>query len=435
MELEPLLDALAGFGSGGVRVRDWRIHATDVRRLTLGVKDAHAGGPHAPLALKRGAGARFLVVWSDGRVSRGYLERSQVEDQPHRALEEARRAAYDDPDAARVSGPAEFSQVELHDADTAAAARGDTAVLARRLAGLRGAIATPEVRTWSGSFSFALGRERVVTSAGLDAGETATSASWHVTLNGEAGAGHAARRVEPYVEFDARLARLLDTARALLVTAAPFPGGVRPLILHPRVVEEYVLDTLLANLSGETVAHGEGRFRREDFDSGRPVLREDLRLSVDPLQPFRSGAYRFTAEGVPAARCTYIETGRLIQPILDLKYAHRLGRPPTPLPLAADCLFLEGPPVLSLEQALERACGGALVLSVLGVHTQDSASGDFSLAAPQALRIDAAGPAGKLRATISGNLFDVLRDERLALVRFPGEHTPGLVFDCRLDPG
>ena len=434
MELEPLLAALREYRSGGVRVRDFRIHATDAGRLALGVKDAHAGSPHAPLALKRGAGARFLVVWSDGPVSRGYLERTQVEDEPRRALEDARHAAYDDPDAARVVGPAEFPEVELHDGHTADAARGDTRALAGRLARLRQHIDAPGVRTWSGSFSFAEGRERVVTSAGLDASETSTSASWHVTLNGEAGAGHAARRVEPEAEFDARLGRLLDTARALLVAAEPFPGGRRPLILHPRVVEEYVLGTLLANLSGETVAHGEGRFRREDFDSGRPVLREDLGLRLDPLQPFRSGAYRFTAEGVPAARCTFIEAGRLVQPILDLKYAHRLGRPPTPLPLAADCLFLEGPPVLSLEEALEGSRGGVLVLAVLGVHTQDSASGDFSLAAPQALRIDGARLGGKLRATISGNVFEVLRGERLALVRFEGEHTPGLAFDCRLDP-
>ena len=78
------------------------------------------------------------------------------------------------------------------------------------------------------------------------------------------------------------------------------------------------------------------------------------------------------------------------------------------------------------------AHGGALVLSVLGIHTQDSASGDFSLSAPQVLRIDN-GLDGRTRATISGNLFEVLRSDALQLVDFEGEHTPGMLFPCRID--
>jgi PmbA protein len=77
---------------------------------------------------------------------------------------------------------------------------------------------------------------------------------------------------------------------------------------------------------------------------------------------------------------------------------------------------------------------GALVLAVLGVHTQDRASGDFSLSAPQVLRVRGGKYVGRMRATISGNLFDLLRDDRLHLVRFPGEHSPGLLVSCRLDP-
>ena len=46
-----------------------------------------------------------------------------------------------------------------------------------------------------------------------------------------------------------------------------------------------------------------------------------------------------------------------------------------------DTIFLEGPPATDLDDAVALADGGALVLSVLGVHTQDFTSGDFSLSA------------------------------------------------------
>jgi PmbA protein len=216
--------------------------------------------------------------------------------------------------------------------------------------------------------------------------------------------------------------------------AEPADGGEQRVILHPRVVEAYVQDTLLQNLSGATVYHGDGHFRAAEFGSGRPVLREDLTLRLDPLQPLRSGSYRFTSQGLPAERCTYIEKGCLRRPVLDLKYARRLGLPPTPLPYAMDSLYLEGPPPLELDAALESVGNGALVLAVLGVHTQDSASGDFSLSAPQVLCVQGGRCAGRMRATISGNLFDQLRSDDLSLVRFEGEHTPGLLIRCRLDP-
>ena len=197
-----------------------------------------------------------------------------------------------------------------------------------------------------------------------------------------------------------------------------------------------MLGVLLHNLSGSAVADDEGRFSRDAFGSEDPVLREDLTLRLDPLQPLRGGSYRFTAEGVPSGRITYLDRGRLRSPVLNRKYARRLGLAPTPIPFGMDALHFEGRAPLDREAALAEAAGGALILSVLGVHTQDFASGDFSLSAPQALALDGSpgGYAGRLRCTISGNLFELLNDERTAFVDFPDEHVPGLLVHARLDP-
>jgi PmbA protein len=234
--------------------------------------------------------------------------------------------------------------------------------------------------------------------------------------------------------FTARLDRLVDYVLSLRKLAAARTGGVVPVLLHPDVVEDYVIGVLLHNLDGPQVAHGTGAFRREAFDARERVLREDLTLRTDPLVPMAAGSYRFSQEGLPAGACAYIRGGRLESPMLDTKYARRLGRPPTAFPAAMDTLFLEGGVTLDYDEALGRAGGGGIVLSVLGVHTQDFTSGDFSLSAPQTLAVGPGGVGGRLRATISGNLFGLLRSEEMALVRFPGEHTPGILVPCRLDP-
>jgi PmbA protein len=280
----------------------------------------------------------------------------------------------------------------------------------------------------------ASGASRVVTSAGLDVTGKGTSAGWSATFDGEFGSGYSARRIQPFAAFESRIDRLVGFVLALRSAAGVRPGGVLPVLLHPDVVEDYVLGALLHNLDGAQVAHGTGAFRREQFGSQAPVLREDLTLRTDPLVPMAAGAYRFTPEGLPARPCVFIDRGRLSTPVLDLKYARRLGLAPTAAPAGSDTIFLEGPPRIPYEDATGMASGGALVLSVLGVHTQDFTSGDFSLSAPQTLALGPAGITGRLRATISGNLFELLRSPELKLVDFPGEHVPGLLVRCRLDP-
>ena len=418
----------------GVGIREWSVYFSESCGLSLGVKDRQVGNAHVPLKLSETCGAHYRLIWEDGKVSRGYAERRMLEQDPESALTQARSAAYDDPDAAWVLGPAPIPDVEMFDRAAADLAAGDTASIAPRLASVQRRVEERNFRTWSGSFSAGAGQSRLVTSAGLDVTGQGTVTGWHVTVNGEVGDGFGARVAESRQDFEARLDRLMDTVEQMNHPAESLEGGMHPVLLHPNVVEGYVLDTLLSNMSGNAVAHGEGHFQREQFGSDKPVLREDISLRLNPLQPLKRGSYRFTSEGVPAAPCTYIERGRLIQPLLDMKYARRLGLEPNPLPMGTDTLSFEGAVALELEAAFTEAAGGALILSVLGAHTQDSASGDFSLSAPHALALDPGGPAGRLRATISGNLFEILASDGLRFVRFQGEPTPGLLFPCRLDP-
>jgi len=428
------IDALRSSRPDGIGAAEWSLYATETRRITLQTKDRETGNAHVPLTITDSAGGRYLIVWEDGLVSRGGLERHDLEQGAASAIALARAAAYDDADAAAVLGPAEFAAVELHDGKTARVAAGDVGPLAERWRLVRKTVEGGEFATWSGAIHASAGEALVATSRGLDVSVQTTQVRWHVSIDGEVGAGHSARAFESRDDFSARLERLAGCAALLRKPAGPMVPGVHDLILHPGVVEDLVLATLLHHLDASTIAHGEGHFRREQFGSSGPVLREDLSLRLDPLLPLRSGSYRFTREGLPAKGCVFVDRGRLKTPVAGLKYARRLGIPPTPIPYGSDTLFLEGPEPLREREAQARAEGGALVLSVLGVHTLDLASGDFSLSAPQTLRLGAAGPEGRLRGTISGNLFEILRSDSLHLVRFEGEHTPGLLVRCRLDP-
>jgi PmbA protein len=432
--LDRFIEKLQAFRSDGQAIRDWSVYQSESRRLSLGTKDRQTGVVHAPLTVSEGCGARYLLVWTDGRISRGSLERRQLDQDADTALAQARSVSFEDPDSDQVQGPGEFPEVDLCDNGVARLAGGEVGPLVRRLAAIRRLVEDGQFKTWSGSFGGSEASVRLRTSRGLDLGGQGTSFGWHATLNGEIGDGFGARTMDTDQEFAERLDRLSDLAQRLGVPGESPAGGVMPVLMHPNVVENFVLGTLLGNLQGSTVVNGEGYFRKEQFGSSDPVLRSDLNLRLDPLVPMKSGSYRFTSEGVPAGRCNFIEFGRLVRPVLNLKYARRFGGSPTPVPTGMDTLHLEGPPELTEQGGYDAATGGVLVLSVLGAHTQDASSGDFSLSAPQALGITGGKPAGRLRGTLSGNLFDLLRSEDLTLVRFEGEHTPGLLANCRFDP-
>jgi len=189
VNLDLLLEALAA----APEVRAWSVGAAERRRLSLGVKDRQAGGPHAPIDLAESCAARYLLVWTDGKVSKGSWERRQIQRDAERAIAAARLHAYDDPDAAQVAEPAPVPEVALFDPGAAAMASGDTTLLAARLSEIRRLVADAGFATWSGAFSSTLSHTRIVTSAGLDVAERATATAWHVSFEGELSDGRAAR--------------------------------------------------------------------------------------------------------------------------------------------------------------------------------------------------------------------------------------------------
>ncbi|HET9298680.1 MAG TPA: hypothetical protein VFO11_01970, partial [Candidatus Polarisedimenticolaceae bacterium] len=192
MRLDPLLEALGA----APEVRAWSVGAAERRRLSLGVKDRQAGGPHAPIDLAESCAARYLLVWADGKVSKGSWERRQIQRDPGGAIAAARLHAYDDPDAAHVAEPAPVPEVTLFDRGAAAMASGDTTLLAERLSEIRRHVAKAGFSTWSGAVSSTLTHARIVTSAGVDVAERATATAWHVSFEGELSDGLAARAPE-----------------------------------------------------------------------------------------------------------------------------------------------------------------------------------------------------------------------------------------------
>ncbi|HWJ02518.1 MAG TPA: metallopeptidase TldD-related protein, partial [Verrucomicrobiae bacterium] len=75
---------------------------------------------------------------------------------------------------------------------------------------------------------------------------------------------------------------------------------------------------------------------------------------------------------------------------------------------------------------------GILVHSVLGLHTQDSTSGSYSLSAPHCLKIENGKITGRVKAVLNGNFFTHLNDETTTYGISAGEKLPAMKFTAQV---
>ena len=425
--VEDLVQALEARRAAG-SVRDWRLFWSAAETSRVGVRDGVRAGVHTPLTIGRSFGVEYLFQWDDGRLSSGAAEKIALGD-PQRFLDIVRRAAHEDPDGANFAGPATIPDVPLHSPAVGVEARSGGAASFAPLVESGGARAAAwSFRTWSGSVSATERRSGVRTSRGLSVEMESTIAAysfWYEGLNGD---GHSSRERIPAGRATERLERACALVKRLLDPDPSFVPGAIPVLLHPDVVDSLIFQFVMPNLHGSRIYHGQGAFPIDRFGSTERVFGPSLSLRLEPLVPMDPGSFRMTTEGVPARAVDYIAEGRLVSPILDMKYARRLERQPAAGPSSADSLRLTGPPPVPLEDALRGIDRGAMILSLLGLHTQDASRGDFSVSAPQTLAIRGGTLGGSVKAVLTGNFFDVLRDPALVFVSFEGFRTPGLLF-------
>ncbi len=379
-----------------------------------GTTDASAAGPRAPAGRERDS----IATLDEARARR--LRRS------------GRRTGRSD----RRSLP----DVELHDAAAAAPPLGDDATLADRLDAVRAR------RRRSGRSAPGAGRSpRASPRACRHLGgirrveASGTSVGWHVRFNGEIGDGlrRPARR-EP-TEFHARLARLASLAAGARARRRTGHGsGVAPVLLAPasrrglRRSETLLEPTWTAPPSPTARAHFRARAasaRTRRCCARTSTLRaRPARAACGRVVPLHRRGRSRRAAALRRARPARASGARpQVRPPARPRARRRCRRPWTRCASRARRDLV--------RRGARAAAGGALVLSVLGVHTQDPTSGDFSLVgAPGAAHRSGSGSAGACARRSRATCSTLLRRDDLAFVAFEGEHTPGLLARCRVDP-
>ena len=208
----------------------------------------------------------------------------------------------------------------------------------------------------------------------------------------------------------------IEKARSLRGASAP-TGGTADLILSPDAVQSLVVGLVESAVDGDTAARGKSVWSDA---LGEQVAHAGLRLLDDPGAPDAVAVGPWDDEGLPVRRTDVITGGTLRAFLFDSWDAHRHDRQSTHHGQRGDFKSLPGTGAHHWTLRHDRAQDldglvagidqGYLVDSLLGAHTANATTGDFSVTAPHVWRIEAGALAGPCKEiAVAGNLPALLR--------------------------
>ena len=193
----------------------------------------------------------------------------------------------------------------------------------------------------------------------------------------------------------------------------PVPGGKYPAILDPEVTAE-IIGILAPSFLGENIYKGKSALKGKE---GQSVFSSTLTLYDGLLFEEGMAAAPFDGEGEPGRKTLLIDRGIVAGFLYDHFYGRKLNRPSTanavrgglsaPPSCGTTNLFV-APGSTPLQEMTAGMPKGFFIQELMGVHTANPITGEFSLGA-SGQWIEKGQRIHPVRGVaVSGNLFDML---------------------------
>jgi len=194
----------------------------------------------------------------------------------------------------------------------------------------------------------------------------------------------------------------------------PGPTLRCPILLDPLIAAE-ILEVLAPSFYADNLLKKRSLFEGKQ---GQSVLSPLLQLVDDGLLPGGYASFPFDGEGVASRKTTIVERGVFKNFLADMEYGARLGAESSgsseresikaPPQIGHSNLYLE-PGTLDFEALLKQAQKGIYITELIGMHTANPISGDFSVGA-QGFWVEGGELKQPLKQmALSGNLKDMLQ--------------------------
>jgi PmbA protein len=369
-------------------------------------------------------GGMGLRVVKDGRLGFAYTsDRTRLEEAGNRALELSRLAP--ETGYALPPGASSYEDVAgLHDPAIVAMEPGEAVEIAGLI--IDAAKAVHEgVTVGSGGVFMGHGSAAIASSEGVSVSSQGTSLTAYAYV--------VLRDATVSTGFEYQSSRTLDidgprigdeAGRMALDAQGAVPmekGGEMTVVFRPTALAELLSYTLLPSVIGDAAQRGESAFTGKD---GQLVATKDLTVVDDPTMAGGLGSGKADDEGVPTRRNVLIEDGVLQGFLYDTFTANQYGVETTGNATRgggsgwksqpdADTtnVALYMPSMGELEDLVAEVDRGVLVHDLMGCHTSNRSTLDFSLNSTMPYEIRKGELTGvRTPVMLGGNLGRVLEN-------------------------
>ncbi|MBS1962023.1 MAG: TldD/PmbA family protein [Bdellovibrionales bacterium] len=189
-----------------------------------------------------------------------------------------------------------------------------------------------------------------------------------------------------------------------------------PAVIRNDVVSELV-EFIAGSFAGDEIEKGKSLLQGKH---GEKVFADFIQILDDGLRPGGLATRPFDAEGTASRTTKVVENGVFKSMLLDRKYAKRFKLAPTgnssrgvkaPPSISTTNFYLE-PGTRSLADLVRDVGNGILITNLMGVHTANSVTGNFSVGASGIL-IENGKLAKPVKGfAVAGNVLGLFRDAK-----------------------
>lgn len=410
------------------KIKKFRVSFKERKNASSGATQKEFMGKYKPLNLETKLSGTYLFQWKDGKLSKGNIRRQSILEFD-RFLDEARQTAFKDEFGDNFPRQKKHPQIKTGFQSVIKLEKNPAPYLTKWLEKLKKWQESSNPNgTQHMSAHIGISQYRMVSSAGFDLSTQATSCHVSSYYDSKAYLSHSSRKLPEPEEVKAKKDRA-ETILSYLqksVQKKP-PNGTWNVIYQPSIFRSLFFSFLVSNLRGSSVINGQSKFSLEDFKKQEKVFRKDISIICNPTKDGGLDSYNFTAEGVRSKKTTFIKNGRLITPILSVKYARKGKMEPTAqIHHPMDTTTIENNKNKDFDKFLKKQNRTLLIYKALGGHAQDRTTGSYSLPCPYAILIDKGEFVGNIPCVVTGNFFNNLNNPETTFLKHPTKHPPAL---------
>jgi PmbA protein len=278
---------------------------------------------------------------------------------------------------------------------------------------LEGAAKYPDATITSGSAGLATGKVILANSRGIRYSSRQTG----ISVSLEAISGQSTGYEFDHASFREQVDPRSVGERAAFFASRSAGGedivtGGYDIILSPIAYADLLSNVFVPALSGRNVHQGRSRLEGK---IGESVTAPGISMFDDPHISRANGSTWWDAEGTPTKRVDFVRDGVLEQFAYDLKTAYRFGKTTTGSAVRGGFTGIPsiGHHNFIVDGKREDITGerAVYVHSVVGAHTANPMSGDFSVEIGNPFWMEAGEFATPIRsAMLAGNVFDLHRE-------------------------